>query len=128
MTIALSSSDTTEGTVSPATVTFTSGNWNVAQTVTVTGVDDALDDGDIAYSIVMTRRPARDVTYAGLNAIVVAVTNTDNDGGGGVSEVLTGTYVGNGADNRQITGLGFQPDLVIIKVNLGQQAVGRTPR
>ena len=31
------------------------------------------------------------------------------------SEVLTGTYVGNVADNRQITGLGFQPDLVIVK-------------
>ena len=26
------------------------------------------------------------------------------------AEVLTGTYVGNGVDNRQITGLGFQPD------------------
>ena len=47
------------------------------------------------------------MTYAGLNAIVVGVTNTDNDGVGGVSEVLTGTYVGNGADNRPITGLGF---------------------
>ena len=30
-------------------------------------------------------------------------------------EVLTGTYVGNGVDNRPITGLGFQPDLVIVK-------------
>ena len=29
--------------------------------------------------------------------------------------MLTGTYVGNGVDNRPITGLGFQPDLVIIK-------------
>ena len=27
-------------------------NWNVAQVVTVTGVDDAVDDGDIAYSII----------------------------------------------------------------------------
>ena len=87
----------------------------MAQTATVTGVDDALDDGDIAYSIVMTLATSADVTYAGLNAIDVAVTNTDNDSGGGVSEVLTGTYVGNGADNRPITGLGFQPDLVIVK-------------
>ncbi len=39
VTIPLSSSDLTEGTVSPASVTFTSANWNVAQTVTVTGVD-----------------------------------------------------------------------------------------
>ena len=29
----------------PASLTFTTGNWNVAQTVTVTGVDDALVDG-----------------------------------------------------------------------------------
>ena len=30
----------TEGTVAPASLTFTAANWNVAQTVTVTGVDD----------------------------------------------------------------------------------------
>ena len=52
VTIGLSSSDTTEGTVAPASLTFTAANWNVAQTVTVTGVDDALDDGDVAYTIV----------------------------------------------------------------------------
>ena len=52
MTIDLTSSDTTEGTVLPASLTFTAANWNVAQTVTVTGVDDALDDGNVAYTIV----------------------------------------------------------------------------
>ena len=46
VTIGLSSSDTTEGTVSPASLTFTAANWNTAQTVTVTGVNDAVDDGD----------------------------------------------------------------------------------
>ncbi len=45
---------------------------------------------------------------------------------GGQTEVLTGVYIGNGADNRQITGLGFHPDLVIIKSIQTQQAVGRT--
>ena len=45
VTIALSSSNTAEGTVSPASLVFTSANWNVAQTVTVTGVDDAVVDG-----------------------------------------------------------------------------------
>src|SRR5439155_1454207 len=35
VTIGLSSNDLTEGTVSPASLTFTPGNWNVAQTVTV---------------------------------------------------------------------------------------------
>jgi hypothetical protein len=32
--------------------------------------------------------------------------------------VATGSYVGNGTDNRNITGVGFQPDLVIIKGNV----------
>src|SRR5438093_246974 len=40
VTIELTDRELTEGTVAPARVTFTSANWNVAQTVTVTGVDD----------------------------------------------------------------------------------------
>src|SRR5690606_10554340 len=52
VTIALSSSDTSEGAVSPASLTFTLANWNIPQTVTVTGVDDDEVDGDVAYSIV----------------------------------------------------------------------------
>ena len=46
VTIGVSSSDTTEGTVSPSSLTFTSSNWNANQTVTVTGVNDSLDDGN----------------------------------------------------------------------------------
>ena len=79
MTIALTSSDTTEGTVLPASLTFTAANWNVAQTVTVTGVNDALDDGNIAYTIVTAPATSTDVTYNGVNAGDVAVTNTDDD-------------------------------------------------
>ena len=52
VTIGLSSSNTAEGTVSPSSLTFTSSNWNSAQTVTVTGVDDFVVDGTIAYAIV----------------------------------------------------------------------------
>jgi hypothetical protein len=61
--IGLSSSDTTEGTVLPASLTFTSANWNVAQTVTVTGVNDTLDDGNVAYTIVTAAATSTDVTY-----------------------------------------------------------------
>ena len=42
------------------------------------------------------------------------------------AQMLTGSYVGNGVDNRSITGLGFRPDLVIIKGNAAQDAVIRT--
>jgi subtilisin-like proprotein convertase family protein len=42
----ITSNDTTEATVNVATLTFTPGNWNVAQTVTVSGVFDNLIDGN----------------------------------------------------------------------------------
>ena len=42
------------------------------------------------------------------------------------TEVLSGSYVGDGTDNRQITGLGFSPDLVIVKGETAQNAVLRS--
>ena len=63
-------------------LTFTTANWNVPQTVTVTGVDDAVDDGDMAYTIVTAPATSTDPNYNGLNAADVSVTNTDNDTGG----------------------------------------------
>ena len=42
------------------------------------------------------------------------------------AQLATGSYTGDGADNRAITGLGFQPDAVIIKGNTAQTAVIRT--
>src|SRR3989442_858252 len=66
--VGLTSSDLTEGTVAPASVTFTTANWNVAQTVTVTGVDDLVQDGNIAYSIVTAPATSADTVYSNLNA------------------------------------------------------------
>ena len=82
VSIGLTSSNAAEGTVSPATVVFNTGNFNVPQTVTVTGVDDAANpmvDGNIAYSIVTAAAISNDRSYTGVNASDVAVTNNDND-------------------------------------------------
>ncbi|WP_440225776.1 IPTL-CTERM sorting domain-containing protein [Dokdonella sp. MW10] len=79
VTIGLSSSDTTEGTVSPTSLVFTATNWNTAQTVTVTGVDDDMVDGDIAYTIVTAPATSSDPAYQGVDADDVAVTNEDDD-------------------------------------------------
>ena len=79
VTIDLSSDDTSEGTVSPASLTFTTDNWSIAQTVTVTGVDDNIDDGNQSYTIVTAAATSSDQSYSGLNATDVSVTNTDND-------------------------------------------------
>ncbi|WP_141292903.1 DUF4347 domain-containing protein, partial [Planktothrix agardhii] len=79
VTIPLTSSNTAEGTVDKSSLTFTAANWNVAQTVTVTGVEDLVDDGDIAYNIVTAAATSNDTNYSGVDATDVAVTNTDND-------------------------------------------------
>jgi hypothetical protein len=78
VTVAVSSSDTTEGTVSTALLTFTAANWNVPQTVTVTGVDDGLVDGNVAYSIVLSPATSNDRAYSGLDPADVAVTGLDD--------------------------------------------------
>ena len=79
VTIALSSSDPTEGTVSPASFTFTPTNWNIPQTATITGVDDDLADGSIAYSIITEPAVSADPRFVGYDADNVAVVNLDND-------------------------------------------------
>lgn len=79
VTIGLTSDDTTEGTVSPSSLTFTSGNGTTNQTVTITGVDDALVDGNIAYTIITAAASSADVNYSGLNGSDVSVSNTDNE-------------------------------------------------
>jgi hypothetical protein len=106
VTIGLSSSDLTEGTVSPASLIFTTANWGTPQTVTVTGVDDILVDGNVPYTIVTAAAVSVDTSYNGLNAANVSVTNNDNDiqnmvgfitGGGNVIEGKTvhWTFAGN---------------------------------
>ncbi len=79
VSITVTSSDTGEGTVFPASLTFTPSTWNQPTPVTVTGVDDEVDDGDQAYRIVLAAAASSDATYNGLDASDVAVTNIDDD-------------------------------------------------
>jgi hypothetical protein len=75
----LSSSDTSEASISPIQLTFTSSNWSIAQVVTVTGKDDQLDDGDQAYTIITGLATSLDPSYDGLNAPDVSGININND-------------------------------------------------
>ena len=79
VTIELSSSDTTEGTVNPTSLTFTASNWSTPQTVTVTGVDDGVDDGNQSYTVGTAPASSADSDYSGTNPADVSVTNTDDD-------------------------------------------------
>jgi len=79
VTIDISSSDPTEGSVSPASITFTSDNWSTPQTVTITGVDDVLFDGVVAYTVITQPAISSDPIYNGLDPKDVSVINQDND-------------------------------------------------
>jgi hypothetical protein len=65
--------------VSPASLVFTAANALTPQTVTVTGVDDTVIDGDQPYTIVTAPAVSGDPAYSGLNPLDVSVTNTDDD-------------------------------------------------
>ena len=88
VTIAVSSSDTTEGTVDKSSLVFIASNWSTPQIVTVTGQDDNLADGDQNYTIFLAKAVSGDVHYGGsltrynaINPADVTVTNTDDDAG-----------------------------------------------
>src|SRR5262249_37549661 len=79
VTIPIASSTTAEGTTSTAARTVTAANWNAAQTVTVTGVDDHVVDGNVAYTINTGPATTTDSIYNGMDPADVAVTNNDDD-------------------------------------------------
>lgn len=78
--IDLAVSDPTEAAINTAQLTFTLANWDQVQHVTITGVDDAEDDGDIALQVIATINPATaDPAYAGLPPQQFEVVNRDDD-------------------------------------------------
>ncbi len=77
--IPISSSDTTEGSVNPGMLVFNASNWSVGQLVTVTGVDDTIKDGDVAYTAIIGNSNSSDPLYSGLNPADIALVNIDND-------------------------------------------------
>ncbi len=79
VTIPISSSNAHEGTVSSANLIFTDSNWDTAQTVTITGQNDYIDDGDIPYSIVIGLTTSSDTNYNNVNPNDLTLSNTDDD-------------------------------------------------
>ena len=60
-------------------LTFTNANWNVDQTVTVTGQNDILTDPAHAYQITLNPTSSSDGNYSAKNAGTVNVVNVDNE-------------------------------------------------
>ena len=115
VTLTFASSDTSEGVINNNTFTFTTANYATPQILTMRGVDDYLDDGDIPYQVTATVSSI-DVFYKALSISPLSLTNLDDgkdtaldlygDAGGSKIDVLVG---GNGAD--KLHGLNMADDL-----------------
>lgn len=108
--------------VSPSTLTFTAGDWNVPRTVTVASVDNFVAQG--VYPAAVTQfASSTDPAYAGLSLGYMPVTITDNDFPGVTitgTDNLTVAEGGSGATFSVV--LRSQPsDNVIINVQGGSQ-------
>jgi len=79
VTIGVSSNNTDEGTVSPSSLKFTTNNWSTAQTVTITGVDDDVADGNQTYRVRLANASSSDANYNNKFGQQLDVTNVDDD-------------------------------------------------
>jgi Calx-beta domain len=97
-------------TFSPATLTFTSANWNVAQTVTVTPIDDAIAEGTHFCAPASITPSGGGVV--GSAAPPPAVTITDND-----NATLTIANTTNGAEAGPVNGVVTVNQAVVANAN-----------
>ena len=113
------SSNFAEGTTSVISLVFTPANWNLPQDVVVTGIDDAITDGPISYTIRVGTSVSADAAWNNLPVKTVGVTNTDNESvvvvtGGGTSGGGT-THHGGGGGGGPCVGYGcFVPTTTTI--------------
>ena len=118
----VASADTDEATVSPTPLTFTTGNWNTPQTVTVTGVDDTATDGpqDTTVTIAVDDDYS-DNAFDGVADQTVTATTTDDDSPGlSVSQSDASTLVDEtGSTDSFTVALTTQPlsDVVVAVVS-----------
>lgn len=120
--IGIGSSDTTEGTVagpvSNTTLFFTPGDWNQPQTVTVTGVEDAIDDGNVGYVIQTGNALSDDPNYNGAIVPDVAVVNIDNDTAGIAISPSSGLVVNESGTTANFTVVLTSEPTANVTVNL----------
>ncbi|MDE0117160.1 MAG: hypothetical protein OXT07_11140, partial [bacterium] len=129
VSVAVTSGDTLAATVSPASLTFAPGGWNAAQAVTVTGVDDDVDNPGNERGVTVTLDPSStDAGYAALADSEVAVSVVDDDGAGvTVSETAVVVSEDSGTATYEVV-LGSEPTgAVTVAVTSGGAAATVSP-
>ena len=77
VTVSLASDDTEKATVSPASLTFTTGNWQQTQTVTVYGADDMDADNETTHIKNTATGGGYEITDTAATQMGVTVTDDD---------------------------------------------------
>jgi len=71
--------DPANGRISMQRLTFYQYNWNIEQTVTIIGVDDTEDDGNITYQLQLDTSESFAPEYQNIDLPNITVINRDND-------------------------------------------------
>ena len=111
VTVTVTSRDASEGTASPSSLTFETSNWNTAQTVTVTGVDDATDDGDVTWRVRLDPSSGGDANYNRLANEDVWVTTRDDDDAPGVTLTVSPSSISENGGAATVTATLSHPSL-----------------
>ncbi|MEM7183704.1 MAG: hypothetical protein AAF518_22540 [Spirochaetota bacterium] len=101
--VTVSITNDSQATLSSNSLTFTTGDWNVAQTITVTAVDDSVTEGphtpNITHSV-----SSSDSNYNGIFVSNPSITILDNDNGSvTIAESGSGTSVMEGFGDDSIS-------------------------
>jgi len=87
--VVITFASTADVTTTPATITFTAANWNTAQTVTSTAVDDDLDE-DVENATITLSVASDEFAFNALADQTVTVAVTDNDTAGFTVSAISG--------------------------------------
>ena len=114
MVISVTKSGSADVTVSPATLTFTSSNWDTAQTVTVAAAHDA-DAADDSAAIAHAVAPAESADEYDTAAIAGVAVTVDDDETAGATVSKSRLRMDEGGSNTYTVALKAQPasDVVI---------------
>lgn len=92
--VQIASDDASEVRLSPTVLTFTASNWNIAQSVNVTGIDDLLADGNQTANITVSVNAALSQgAYSSTPAVTILSTTVDNEIAGLIISQTDGTTV-----------------------------------
>ena len=103
VTVAVSVSDTSEASVSPNSLTFSSTNYHTDQTVTVTGVQDTVHDGTQTYNVVFNPASTADTGYNALANQLQSSTTTDDETAPTVTLQLSASSISENGGTADVT-------------------------